>query len=77
MQADKVVKRMLTIEGISSIQASRRMNRSDGYLSRTISGGLTPGAGKLAEIGDALGYDLLLRKRDDGTEIIIDPPKRK
>jgi hypothetical protein len=52
------------------------MGRSDGYLSRSITTGQNPGAVKLAEIADAMGYDLRLVKRDGTYEIVIDPPER-
>jgi len=74
MQADKVLKTILEKEGITTIQASRKMGRSDGYLSATIAKKASPRVDIMADICDALDYDLLVRSREDGFELYIDPP---
>lgn len=75
MRADKVLKAILAKEGISSIQASRKIGKSDAYLSSIIAKGTSPGVSTMAGICDVLDYDLLVRSRNDGFELTIDPPE--
>lgn len=63
--------------GISMQTISAKMNRSRSFISMTIRKGGVPQSDTLAEVANICGYDLILRKRDDGTEIIIDPPVRE
>lgn len=76
MQITNVLRAMLARKGISAVSAARLMKRSDSYISRRISGNQIPKVDSLAEIGNVLGFDLLLRDRQDGFEILIDPPER-
>ena len=70
-----VVPYIVKQEGVSTIGVSRAMGRSDGYIASYIANKRTPNIALMAEIGDVVGYDLLLRRRADSTEIPIDPPK--
>ena len=37
----------------------------------------SPGTNVLAEICDVTGHDLIVRNRETGREIVIDPPKKE
>jgi len=73
VRADKVLKEMLEREHISTIEASKMMGRSKGYVSNLISRHTIPRADTMAAICDAMGYDLIARSREDGYEFHIDP----
>lgn len=75
MRADKVLKEMLAREHVSTIDASKIMGRSKGYVSTFISRHTIPKADTMAAICDAMGYDLIARSREDGYEFTIDPPE--
>ena len=63
-----------TVEIISeSGLGIRQLNRAGGNVERIIYHDGTPRTDTLARIADACGYDLLLRRRDDLYEILIDP----
>lgn len=74
VQPNKVLRTIITRRGLSTRAASAKVGRSEGYFSRKISKSVSPNIATLAEIGDKLDYDLLLRDRTDGTELPIDPP---
>ncbi len=59
----------------SAVETSRKMGRSDGYISRYVSGKVVPGVDVFAEILDTCGYDLLMRNRETGEETTIEPPE--
>lgn len=73
MDTKKALDEMLQSDGRSRIQISNAMGRNPNFLSATISRGSAPRADTLALIGQTCGWDLLLRKRDSGEEIVIDP----
>lgn len=75
MRANEAIKSMLDKEGVSTIQASKNMGKSRGYLSSVISQRVIPKADTMAAICDTLGYDLIARSREDGYEFTIDPPE--
>ena len=50
----------------------RELYRQTGNLSGFLYHGSTPRSDVLARIADACGYDLILRRRDDDYEIVID-----
>lgn len=59
----------------STIDVSRQIGRSDGFIANYISTKRAPSTDLFAEIVDALGYDLIMRNRETGEETIIKPPK--
>ena len=61
---------------ISMRAASKLMGRAETFLSVIKSEGRIPQTSTMAEIADVYGYELVLRRRADGEEFIIDPPKR-
>lgn len=75
MQAGDVLKYMVTSKGLSSREASRMLGRSPNYVSRMYVGGFNIKAGTLAEFGEALGYELVLRDTSTGAEVTIEPPE--
>lgn len=77
MMPEDVVPTLVKESGASTIAISDAMGRSRGYLSAYIANKRTPNIRLLAELGDELGYDLLLRERKTGREITIDPPERE
>ena len=62
--------------GRSMQSMSLQLGRSRNYITQTIQNLSVSKVDTVAEIADVCGYDLLLRKRDDGSEIVIDPPRR-
>ena len=62
---------MLDEAGVSAYGLSKRMGRSRTYIGRILQGGICPSSDRLAYIADAAGYDLLLRPRRGGEDIII------
>jgi len=76
MRADHVIKSMLEKEQVSTIEASKALGKSRGYLSSVIAQRVIPKADTLAAICNVLGYDLIARSRVDGYEFTIDPPER-
>jgi hypothetical protein len=75
MQANEAMRALFGRGKASAIDASFKIGKKRNYISGTISRGSTPQADTYAMIMDAIGYDLLLRNRETGEEIIIDPPE--
>ena len=75
MRADKVPIAIINREGITPIEASRRIGKSDTYFNNFRFRHSVPKADTMAEICDEFGYDLVARSREDGFEFLIDPPK--
>lgn len=75
MEPKNVLREMIVRRGLSTRGASAEAGRSIGYFSRMISKDVIPKISTLAELGDALDYDLILRDRLDGHEFVIDPPR--
>lgn len=70
--------REAAIELISEYDGSRRsltskMGYAPGYLNSVLKRGSMPSSNTLAKIADACDYDLLLRRRMDDYEILIEP----
>lgn len=56
---------------------SQEIGRSDNFLSATLQRpNVTPRLLTMAEIANACNYDFKLINRNDGTEIIINPPSK-
>ena len=72
MKAIETIRAMM--DGMSVRGLGKRMGRNP-YYAKTILYGRksTPSVSIFAEIADVCGYDLLVRKRDDGSEIVVDP----
>lgn len=76
MEAKDVILFLTTDSSMSMRVASQKMGRSPTYLSTTRQLGVVPSVSVMAEIADVYDYDLLLRNRFCGDEIIIDPPQK-
>jgi len=74
MDASKIVRFLTETGSISMRVASQKMGRYPTFLASSRGRGKIPQVNTLASIADVYGYDLLLRNRADGEEIIIDPP---
>lgn len=61
--------------GMSMRALSFSIGRSENFVFQTIKNKSVQKVDTMALIADAAGYDLLLRNRKTGSEIIIDPPK--
>ena len=73
MNAHDAVIEMLNDAGMSSRQAAKALGRSPGYLTHITNGTSTPNANTLAAVADVCGYDLVIRRRINDQDIIIDP----
>lgn len=74
MQAEAIVRTMLDESDLSTIQAAAKMGKSKGYFGQYLTRNSVPGLVVLTNIADTLGFDVIIRKRSDGTEFVIDPP---
>ncbi len=75
MRADKVLREIISKEGLSATEVSKRIGKTRQYMTTLFSHHRIPQADTMARICDVVGYDLLVRSRDDGYEITIDPPE--
>jgi len=75
MQASEVLRSLFGRGKHPAYQASERMGRNKRYINSVMAHGYVPKLDTMASIMDAIDYDLLVRSRQDGTEIIIDPPE--
>lgn len=76
MQPNEILRHMVESRNLSQREASVKFGRSPNYVSRMYAGRFNPQTAVLAELGNILDFDLILRDRINGTEIIIDPPKK-
>lgn len=73
MNAHDALVAMIGESGSSYFSIERTMGVKQNYLKRLRYGGSTPRTDVAARIADACGYDLILRRRDDGSETTIAP----
>lgn len=71
-----VLSALVKNSGKSMRTISMAIGRSPNFLASTTQKRSTPHCETVANVADVCGYDLLLRKRSDGSEIIIDPPSK-
>ena len=74
MRAMDAFVEIVNSSGESKSGLARKLGRGHRYLLNTLSRGSLPRVDNFSMIADACGYDLLLRKRSDNSEILIDPP---
>lgn len=74
MNAKEVFRHVVDNSGLSRAELARSMGRTTSYFRNVLSRGSIPKLDTFAEITDAAGYDLLVRKRSTGEELVIDPP---
>lgn len=77
MEALDSLRQAINDSGLSMYAVSKLMGKTPIYIGALFSRGSTPRTDTYATIADACGYDLLLRKRDNGAEILIDPPRKE
>lgn len=75
MRADKVLREILSREGLSPVQASRKIGHNQNYLASIFYKKTVPKVSTYAGILYELGYDLVARSREDGFEFHISPPE--
>ena len=73
MDAHNVIRFLTEGSAISMRVASQRMGRKPTFLATIKFNGRIPKLNTMAEIANVYGYDLLLRNRADGQEILIEP----
>lgn len=73
MRADKVVLSIIEREGLKDGDVSRAMGRTPRYLDAIRYRHVMPKADTMATVCDVVGYDLIVRSREDGFEITVDP----
>lgn len=76
MRAEDVLRAMVDDCDLPYMQISKKIGRSKLYIGSYLSKKQKPNIELMAEIGDATGHDLLVRNRETGREIIIDPPEK-
>lgn len=77
MQAREIIRAVVGDCDMPMTQVSRSIGRSKLFIGRYVSRKVPPGAELLAEICDVTGHDLLVRNRETGREIVIDPPEKE
>lgn len=63
--------------GLSRYAVSRRLGKTQAYIGAMFSRESIPKTDTYATIADVCGYDLLLRRRADDSEIVIDPQRKE
>jgi len=76
MRSDEILRAICEDAGMPMSRASSLAGRSNLFIARYMSDKKSPGTNVLAEICDVTGHDLLVRNRETGREIIIDPPEK-
>lgn len=76
MEAKDIIRAVVLDSGKKITSVSLDMGRARLFLSSYVSRDRLPSIELMAEIADVTGHDLLLRNRESGREIIIDPPNR-
>lgn len=76
MQSEDLVREVVSDSGKSMYRVSLDMGKSKLYIAQVVHANRLPTIRTMAEICDATGHDLLVRNRETGREIVIDPPER-
>lgn len=74
MKVRDVLRSMQRHKGASNSAVSSAMGKSPRYLDPILYGDRSPQVDNFAAMCDVLDFDLLVRAREDGMELIIDPP---
>lgn len=77
MEPLQALARAIATSGLSKYAVSKRLGKTQAYIGAMFSRGSVPKTDTYATIADVCGYDLLLRKRDDSSEILVDPSSRR
>lgn len=73
MDAHELILFMMKNSGRRESELSRMLSNDRTYLRSIMKRRSIPKADTYARIADVCGFDLLVRKRDDGSECIIEP----
>lgn len=73
MNAHELILFMMQDSGKRESELSRMLSHDRTYLRSTLKRKGVPRASTYARIADVCGYDLLVRRRSDEYEILIDP----
>ena len=65
--------RAINASGLTKRDISRTLGREQSYVGTIIAKGNVPSTSNYASILDVCGFDLIMRRRDDGTETLIEP----
>lgn len=76
MQARDLLRYMFRSMPFEQRATSLKMGRSREFISNYVSTKRVPNLELTAEIMDAIDYDVVIRDRFSGKEIIIDPPEK-
>lgn len=76
MQAREIIKAIVADGNMPMTHISRAMGRSHLFISRYTTRSIPPGVELLAEVCDATNHELIVRNKETGREIVIDPPER-
>jgi len=76
MQLEKVIRLLIKKKGYTLESAALKCNRTGSYFSAMLARHSAPRVDTMASICDTLGWDLIVRDREDGYEETIDPPIR-
>lgn len=77
MQVSACIRAMVRDRGASMAEVSREIRRSAKYVGVISAPDRSPALATVAEIADALGYDVAIIDRESGERLgTIDPPAR-
>ncbi len=61
MGAGDAIRKMMEVSGMTAVDLSRAIGRSDTYVSTTLSKGSVPRVDTLAAMAEAMGFELVLK----------------
>ncbi len=73
MHVAESIRTMMSTAGLSVRGIAAELGKCPYYMKHFLYRGGTPSVSNFAKIADVCGYDVLIRRRDDGTETPIDP----
>lgn len=77
MQAGACIRAMVRERGASLAGISRSLGKSDRWAGMVSAPGRSPALATVAEIADALGYDVAIVDRETGERLgTVEPPRR-
>lgn len=67
----EVIRAMMAQSGMTNRRLSTTLGREESFIGTTLYKKQKPSVLLFARIADACGYDTLVRRRDDGTELVL------
>ena len=71
MNSRDAIRKMMEVSGTSAAELSRRLGKSDTYVSTTLSKGSSPRAENLAAMAEAMGFELVLKRKTGKNEQFV------